>query len=185
MKKMIIAFMALATIILTSCGNPMITDTENDTVVVEIPSFKNFEVGDYDSLFSEVSVLSFESQEFLKGEEPSYTWESSIPEIATIDNNGSVTPLKGGTITISILLNNTVVDTIDLTFNDVRLIGKWSDGLATVEFKGNGNYVDWLGEISTWSTNNMILQRNGNPSESYEIIDNSHIKIEGISLTKI
>ena len=182
MKKTIIAFMALATIILASCGNPMITDIENETVVVEIPSFKT---GDYNSLYSGVSVLSFEPQEFLKGEEPSYTWESSDPGVATVNADGIVTPFKGDTITISIKLDNTVVSTIDLTFNDVRLIGNWSDGLATVEFKGNGDYIDGLGAISTWSTNNMILKRNGNPSESYEIIDNSHIKIEGISLTKI
>ena len=176
MKKTIIAFMALATIILASCGNPMITDIEDETVVIEIPSFKSVEEGDYDSLYSEVSVLSFETQEFLKGEEPSYTWESDNDSIATVDANGIVTPHQGGTVTISIKMNGSIIATSDpLTFNDVRLIGNWTDFsviTATYVFnEGTGSKTTTVPITKVanfnWSTENNVLTISNSTSSTF------------------
>ncbi len=88
-----------------------ITDTLNGTSV-NLPIEKN---GKHDTASDEITV-SFDgvgNATSINGEKPSVTYISSDTTVATIDNNGSLTFKKSGTVTVTIKVAGTVYHTIN------------------------------------------------------------------------
>lgn len=52
-----------------------------------------------------------------------YTWNSSSPNVATIDSDGNITPLTTGTTTITVTSENGLTDTITVTVHGAVEIG--------------------------------------------------------------
>jgi len=109
---------------------------------------------------STIAVGDADVDILVSGGEAPYSWQSSAPSIARVSNDGKLTPVSKGNVTINVTdtdgistsINVTVSEAV-LTVNENSLLLSLVDTFNLVANGGNGNY--------TWSSaNNSIVAVN-------------------------
>ena len=94
----------------------------------------------------------------LSGAQTSVTWSSSNPEIASVDNNGNVTPLKVGQVTI------TAKAAGSKTFKPAE--AKYTLSVINSTIKVS-TYVKVTGELEDWSGTYLFVKESANAAFAY------------------
>ncbi len=133
------------------------------------------------------------------------SWMSSNPEVASVDENGTVTSHKKGTVTISATVGKKVVNAVAVVMDtsdtlsydkgtvDSGFLGYKSDAINVVAFKLSGNILDFVGRASTekdyqettysehgWSFNidGEDLTSNGTPGDFIYNVNNKNFELK-------
>ncbi len=170
MRNTLVVLAVLFAALFVSCANPVMPEpVPVEVVTVELGTFTGtaYTAG---NLTATVTSST--------GATHAVTWASSDETIATVVD-GTVTPLKGGTVTITATAAD-VSDSVELTFNDVRLLGTWKYTVPSGPGSGNvwtltigyagssgaeyGSYVAEIyngttttSTVGTWTSNNSVF----------------------------